>query len=36
MKAVEVTRRIGAKELSPVEVVDAVLDRLEPILHALC
>ena len=38
MEAVEVTRRIGAKELSPVEVVDAVLDRmegLEPILHAL-
>ena len=33
------TRRIGAKELSPVEVVDAVLDRmegLEPILHAFC
>ena len=38
MEAVEVTRRIGAEELSPVEVVDAVLDRmdrLEPILHAL-
>jgi hypothetical protein len=34
-----VTWRIGAKELSPVEVVDAVLDRmerLESILHAFC
>src|SRR5919202_6228290 len=39
MEAVEVRRRIGAKDLAPVEVVDAVLDRmdrLEPILHAFC
>src|SRR5918911_4305657 len=39
MEAVEVRRRIGAKELSPVEVLNAVLDRmerLEPILHAFC
>ncbi len=37
--AVTLTRRIQAKELSPVEVVDAVLDRmdkLEPFLHAFC
>ena len=39
MEAVELARRIRARELSPVEVVDAVLDqmdRLEPILHAFC
>jgi len=27
------TRRIAAKELSPVEPVDAVLDRLDATLH---
>jgi aspartyl-tRNA(Asn)/glutamyl-tRNA(Gln) amidotransferase subunit A len=39
MEAVELTARVRAKELSPVEVVDAVLermDRLEPTLHAFC
>ena len=39
MAAVELAGRVRAKELSPVEVVDAVLermDRLEPILHAFC
>ncbi len=39
MEAVELARRVRAGELSPVEVVDAVLDRmerLEPILHAFC
>src|SRR5215210_5718146 len=39
MEAVELAGRVRAKELSPVEVVDAVLermDRLEPILHAFC
>ena len=39
MEAVELARRIRARELSPMEVVDAVLDRmdhLEPILHAFC
>ncbi len=39
MEAVELAGRIRAKELSPVEVVDAVLDRmdrLEPTLHAFC
>lgn len=39
MAAVELAARVRAKELSPVEVVDAVLermDRLEPILHAFC
>ena len=30
------TRRVGAKELSPLEVVDAALDRMEPIVHAFC
>jgi aspartyl-tRNA(Asn)/glutamyl-tRNA(Gln) amidotransferase subunit A len=37
--AVTLSGRIRAKELSPVEVVDAVLDRmerLEPTLHAFC
>jgi aspartyl-tRNA(Asn)/glutamyl-tRNA(Gln) amidotransferase subunit A len=37
MDAVELTKQIRAKKLSPVEVVDAVLDRiakLDPILHA--
>ncbi len=39
MEAVELAGRIRAKEISPVEVVDAVLDRmdrLEPTLHAFC
>ena len=39
MEAVELARRVRARELSPVEVVDAVLDRmdrLEPTLHAFC
>jgi aspartyl-tRNA(Asn)/glutamyl-tRNA(Gln) amidotransferase subunit A len=39
MEAVELAGRVRAKELSPVEVVDAVLermDRLEPTLHAFC
>jgi aspartyl-tRNA(Asn)/glutamyl-tRNA(Gln) amidotransferase subunit A len=39
MEAVELARRVRAKEVSPVEVVDAVLDRmdrLEPTLHAFC
>ena len=39
MEAVELAERIHTKELSPVEVVDAVLDRmdrLEPTLHAFC
>ena len=39
MEAVELAERVRAKELSPVEVVDAVLermDRLEPMLHAFC
>jgi aspartyl-tRNA(Asn)/glutamyl-tRNA(Gln) amidotransferase subunit A len=39
MPATELVVRIGAKELSPVEVTDAVLDRMEridPVLHAFC
>ncbi len=39
MEAVELADRIRKKELSPVEVVDAVLERmeaLEPRLHAFC
>ena len=39
MEAAEIAGRVRAKELSPVEVVDAVLgrmDRLEPELHAFC
>jgi aspartyl-tRNA(Asn)/glutamyl-tRNA(Gln) amidotransferase subunit A len=39
MEATEIAERVRAKELSPVEVVDAVLERmekLEPTLHAFC
>jgi aspartyl-tRNA(Asn)/glutamyl-tRNA(Gln) amidotransferase subunit A len=39
MEATELAGRVRAKELSPVEVMDAVLDRmekLEPTLHAFC
>jgi aspartyl-tRNA(Asn)/glutamyl-tRNA(Gln) amidotransferase subunit A len=39
MEAFELSGRVRAGELSPVEVVDAVLermDRLEPELHAFC
>jgi aspartyl-tRNA(Asn)/glutamyl-tRNA(Gln) amidotransferase subunit A len=39
MDAVTIAARVKAKELSPVEVVDAVLarmDKLEPTLHAFC
>ena len=39
MDAVTLAGHIRAKRLSPVEVIDAVLDRmdkLEPILHAFC
>ncbi len=39
MDAVQLAREIHARNLSPVEVVDAVLermDKLEPILHAFC
>jgi aspartyl-tRNA(Asn)/glutamyl-tRNA(Gln) amidotransferase subunit A len=39
MPATELVARIGAKELSPVEVTDAVLERMEridPVLHAFC
>ena len=39
MDAVTIAARVKAKELSPVEVVDAVLarmDQLEPTLHAFC
>jgi aspartyl-tRNA(Asn)/glutamyl-tRNA(Gln) amidotransferase subunit A len=39
MDAVTLAQRIRAKQLSPVEVVDAVLTRmekLEPVLHAFC
>jgi aspartyl-tRNA(Asn)/glutamyl-tRNA(Gln) amidotransferase subunit A len=39
MDAVHLAREIRARNLSPVEVVDAVLarmDRLEPVLHAFC
>ena len=39
MEAFELARRVRAKEVSPIEVVDAVferMDRLEPELHAFC
>ncbi len=39
MEAVDLAGRVRARELSPVEVVDAVLERmerLEPELHAFC
>ena len=39
MRATELTGRIRNRELSPVEVVDAVLERmekLEPTFHAFC
>jgi aspartyl-tRNA(Asn)/glutamyl-tRNA(Gln) amidotransferase subunit A len=39
MEAAEIAGRVRAKELSPLEVVDAVLERmerLEPELHAFC
>jgi aspartyl-tRNA(Asn)/glutamyl-tRNA(Gln) amidotransferase subunit A len=39
MDAVSLARRIRAKELSPTEVIEAVLarmDALEPVLHAFC
>jgi len=39
MEAVELAGRVREGELSPVEVVDAVLERmeaLEPRLHAFC
>ncbi len=39
MEATELAARVRAKELSPVEVVEATLDRmekLEPTLHAFC
>jgi aspartyl-tRNA(Asn)/glutamyl-tRNA(Gln) amidotransferase subunit A len=39
MDAVSIAKNVHAKKLSPVEVVDAVFDRLEilePILHAFC
>ena len=39
MDAVTLAGHIRAKRLSPVEVINAVLDRmdtLEPILHAFC
>ncbi|HEX2441185.1 MAG TPA: amidase family protein [Methylomirabilota bacterium] len=39
MDAVTVAARVRARRLSPVEVIDAVLDRLErvdPVLHAFC
>jgi aspartyl-tRNA(Asn)/glutamyl-tRNA(Gln) amidotransferase subunit A len=39
MSATELVARISAKDLSPVEVIDAVLermDRLNPVLHAFC
>jgi aspartyl-tRNA(Asn)/glutamyl-tRNA(Gln) amidotransferase subunit A len=39
MDAVTLAGHISAKRLSPIEVIDAVLDRmdtLEPILHAFC
>ncbi|MEU4292494.1 amidase family protein [Kribbella sp. NPDC026596] len=39
MPATELAARIGAKEISPVEVTDAVLDRMDrlnPVLHAFC
>jgi aspartyl-tRNA(Asn)/glutamyl-tRNA(Gln) amidotransferase subunit A len=39
MDAVSLAREVRAKQLSPVEVVDAVLermDRLESVLHAFC
>ncbi|HTF51250.1 MAG TPA: amidase family protein [Pseudonocardia sp.] len=39
MPATELVARIGRRELSPLEVTDAVLarmDRLDPVLHAFC
>jgi aspartyl-tRNA(Asn)/glutamyl-tRNA(Gln) amidotransferase subunit A len=39
MSATELVARISAKALSPVEVTDAVLDRMDrlnPVLHAFC
>jgi aspartyl-tRNA(Asn)/glutamyl-tRNA(Gln) amidotransferase subunit A len=39
MPATELVARINAEELSPVEVTDAVLDRMDrlnPVLHAFC
>lgn len=39
MDAVTLSERIRTKRLSPVEVIDAVLDRMdrvEPVLHAFC
>ncbi len=39
LSATELAAQIRAKQVSPVEVVDAVLarmDRLEPHLHAFC
>ena len=39
MEATEIAERVRSGELSPVEVVDAVLarmDLLEPTLHAFC
>ncbi|MEV0848586.1 amidase family protein [Streptomyces sp. NPDC049954] len=39
LPAAEVARRVGERELSPVEVVEAVVERMagaEPVLHAFC
>lgn len=39
MTAVQMAENVRSKELSPVEIIDAVLDRmerLEPVLHAFC
>jgi aspartyl-tRNA(Asn)/glutamyl-tRNA(Gln) amidotransferase subunit A len=39
MDAVSLAAHVRARRLSPVEVIDAVLDRLErlePVLHAFC
>ncbi|MEV6283838.1 amidase family protein [Kribbella sp. NPDC051770] len=39
MSATELVARIGARDISPVEVTEAVLDRmdrLDPVLHAFC
>ncbi len=39
MDAVTLAGKVRAKELSPVEVIDASLarmDKLEPVLHAFC
>ena len=39
MDAVTLARKVRAKELSPVEVIDASIermDKLEPVLHAFC